>query len=90
MVRFSKFTPEKKTHNKFEGFLSKLIWREVLFNKYIYIYIKGYGSWWNYNLSVACSVLKSMETFVSLPACRVMDTVGNSDGDWLAVTFFNN
>ena len=37
MIRFSKFTPEKKIYDKFEGFLSKLIWKETLFNKYIYI-----------------------------------------------------
>ena len=32
MVRFSKFTPEKKIYDKIEGFLSKLVWRETLFN----------------------------------------------------------
>ena len=31
MVRFSKFTPKKEIYEKFEEFLSKLVWRETLF-----------------------------------------------------------
>ena len=32
MVRFSKFTKKKEIYKKFEKFLSKLVWRETLFN----------------------------------------------------------
>ena len=31
MVKFSKFTPKKEIYEKFEKFLSKLVWRETLF-----------------------------------------------------------
>ena len=31
MVRFLKFTPKKEIYEKFEEFLSKLVWRETLF-----------------------------------------------------------
>ena len=30
-IRFSKFTPKKEIYEKFEEFLSKLVWRETLF-----------------------------------------------------------
>ena len=32
MVRFSKFTLNIKIYKEFEGFLSKLVWRETLFS----------------------------------------------------------
>ena len=31
MVRFLKFTPEKEIYDKFEGFISVLVWRETFF-----------------------------------------------------------
>ena len=31
LIRFLKFTLKKEIYNKFENFLSKLIWRETLF-----------------------------------------------------------
>ena len=38
MVRFSKFTSKKEIYEKFEEFLSKLIWKKNLLN-FLYIFI---------------------------------------------------
>ena len=38
MVRFLKFTPKKEIYEKFEEFLSKLVWKETLQTHQIYLY----------------------------------------------------
>ena len=79
MVRFLKFTPKKEIYEKFEEFLSKLVWRETFGEKLYSLHNSMYSTedgslalFWCLNFGSVSNLLYRLVIILDLTFIKVL------------------